>query len=818
MQAPLVPVTIAFVVGLILGWVLPLSLPLLAVAAGLSAWGAVRTRPRSRWTVAALLTLWGCLGMGRMTLWRMHPEHRLAALVSETPQPVKLHGMVINDPTDWISPTDIPTETALVAVRHLQHSPGHWQPVQGRVQVRLAQPRTSLRYGDELLLEGTWERPAAAGNPGQYDVRQALARQRIHGLLRVRPYDGVAILSRDRGLPSLDSLSSLGTVLSEVEGPLLTWVFRLRDRWSQWLGEVFDAPQANLLRSLLLGQRVALDEDLKDAFVVTGTMHLLVISGSHVGIVALLFEWILRLLGLPWRGRLFVVGTGLGIYCLLAGMNAPVVRATIMAWTVLAGMALGRVINWFNILAAAALVILWLGPTQLFDAGFQLSFGAVASLLLLAGRWSEPIASRMGWCHPAWLRRYVALSLSSTAAIWVGLWPVLAWYFYLISPVSMIANLLLVPLVGALIMGGMGALLVSPFIGIATSWSQVPLGWLVRAVEACVFWCRDLPGGFWYLGQPPWWVLVGYYSLVGVSLIRRRLGWSRARCLACWLLAINGWVWAVMIQRVLDARWLTVDVLDVGHGDSCLLRTPSGHTLLVDAGTQEAGRFRVLPYLHWAGIRHLDALLLTHLDEDHIGGAIPVLEHIEVKQLLTNGARNATMTFRRIEELVAQRRVPHHRLWRGRSFTDALGVELDILHPPDGFVPGTEPGENDNSIVVRLRRSSVKILLTGDIEEMGLHWLLSQGDDLTAMMLKVPHHGSALGDVAEPFVRAVHPSLALISVGRLHHLPSRATLDTLAAVGAQTLLTVREGAIRIRSDGTRLLIRTQRGHSFSLTP
>ncbi len=151
--------------------------------------------------------------------------------------------------------------------------------------------------------------------------------------------------------------------------------------------DTFEARDTGMLNALLLGQRRALDDELNDAFVQTGTVHLMVISGFHVGIIALLLAGVLRWLGMPWRARLLLVAIGLGAYCVLVGMRPPVVRATIMAWMVLGALALDRVISWPNVLAAAALVILWANPTQLLDPGFQLSFGAVLSLLVFVPRW-----------------------------------------------------------------------------------------------------------------------------------------------------------------------------------------------------------------------------------------------------------------------------------------------------------------------------------------------------------------------------------------------------------------------------------------------
>ena len=539
-------------------------------------------------------------------------------------------------------------------------------------------------------------------------------------------------------------------------------------------------------------------------------MHLLVISGFHVGIIAFLLALVLRLLGVPWRPRLLLVAVGLGIYCLLVGMRPPVMRATLMAWIVLGALAMDRVINWPNVLAAAALAILWVQPTQLLDPGFQLSFGAVLSLLVFAPRWRRWVEPCLGWVRPRWARRYMAMSISCTTAIWVGLWPALAWYFHLIAPVSMLANILVVPLVSLLVVCGTVTLLVGTVAPGVMPWMGLCVSFLLDAVVACVSWCQRLPGGCWYVGQPDGWILLGYYGVIALTLLRRRLGWSIGRVLVCWLLAINVCVWTSVAIRHAASRWLRVEILDVGHGDSIVVRTPSGQTVLVDAGTQDAGRRRVVPYLRWAGIRVLDALIITHLDEDHLGGAIPVMEALQVRRLLTSGAQDDTMTFRRVEELADQHGVTRAVLQRGMSFGEGWGARIRVLHPFTGWVPGTKPGSNDNSVVLKLTKGDVSILLTGDLEEAGLPWLLAQSEELASTVLKVPHHGSALGAEAEAFLAAVRPELAIISVGRTHNLPAPATIEALEQVGARVLLTRRDGAVRVRTDGRRVEIATER--------
>ena len=343
-----------------------------------------------------------------------------------------------------------------------------------------------------------------------------------------------------------------------------------------------------------------------------------------------------------------------------------------------------------------------------------------------------------------------------------------------------------------------------------TRWGSGALTPLLHATLLCVSWCHALPGGYWFVGHPSPFFLIGYYGLLSISVLGRRLRLTTPRLLICGMAGLMMWVWSAVALRLLDARWLRVDILDVGHGDSIVVRTPRGHVLLVDAGSREAGEYRVVPFLRFAGISTVDALVLTHTDEDHLGGAIPLLQAVRVRQLLTNGAPDDTMSAREVTRLARMQRTKRVVVWKGATLASDPTVNIEVLHPPRGLVPGTEPDSNDNSVVLKLTKGAVSVLLCGDIEEAGLPWLLREAQALHATILKVPHHGSRLGEVGAQFFKTVKPHMAILSVGRVHHLPASETMQALANTGAQLYLTRDVGGIHLRTDGQRLEVRTFR--------
>ena len=221
MQAPLVPVAVAFIVGVLAAAGATCPLPVILSLGALSGVAACVWRRDRRCSVPALFVLWACLGALRMAAWSAHPENQLAVLLPEEPQPVRLHALVVDDPVGVFDPDEPSRAVCVLRLLHARAGQENWRPLDGRLRARLQQSEVTLAYGDEVVMDGEWCRVPSPGNPGEYDWRAALARQRIHGLLRVRPFDGVVVLAHRRG--------SL----------LLAAVFWLRQRWERLIDTTF---------------------------------------------------------------------------------------------------------------------------------------------------------------------------------------------------------------------------------------------------------------------------------------------------------------------------------------------------------------------------------------------------------------------------------------------------------------------------------------------------------------------------------------------------------------------------------------------------
>ena len=804
----------AWVLGLAVGWAAPLPSTALAL-----------------WAVAAL-ALWGCLvlragpahafaeGPPRMAVWGLLATTALLAGLwwggasdDAAPKPlpthdVAFHALVVSDPREAGATYRLEVEPRPSAVDAAAALPD-------RVLVTLRPGSTLVRqrdapyfrYGDVLRLEGTLEMPPRFAD---FDYQEYLARQGI-----------AAVMSFPRA-----------TLVEEGQGSwALGRVYALRHRLAESLQEALPQPQAALAQAVSLGIRGDLPDGVREDFLETGTGHLLAISGLHVGV----------LLGVALAASRAALGGGrwyllaplllLWLYALLSGMAPPVVRASIMGTLFLAARFSGRPGAGLPALSVAAGVMAGLDPSLLRDVSFQLSFTAMAGLLIVAppieAHLNALLESRLAdrGPLPRWSKG-LAAALAVGVAATVATLPLLAFTFHRISLLGIPATMLALPalppmLVGSALTGALG-LVWGPLGSAAGIVTWVPLSYVLEFVAAL----DALPSETFDAGAGAPWVVAAYYAL----LLRLPAGRTLMRFVR---MAARGDVWRLRGFRV-PFRWaapalamasallwagalsapdgkLRVTFLDVGQGDATLIVTPSGRQVLVDGGPDQAamqGLGARLPF--WD--RSLDVVALTHPHGDHVNGLLEVLQRYDADIFLHRSAVYPTAEYARWEQALADHAGQSVVLeaQRGHRIDLGDGVVLEVLHPG----PITLDGEtNNNSLVLRLSYGRVAFLLTGDVETPIESALGARGASLDAAVLKVGHHGSD-SSTSAPFLEAVSPSLAVISVGednRFGH-PNDAVLDRLRArlPHDRVLLTSQHGDVQVTTDGRRLWLKTAR--------
>jgi competence protein ComEC len=553
----------------------------------------------------------------------------------------------------------------------------------------------------------------------------------------------------------------------------------LRDRM---LAALPSQSYIGVLVALAIGDQRAIDGDLWRTFANTGLTHLMSISGLHVTMVAALVYWIAGwlwrrspalLLRLPAQQAAAVGGMlGAFAYCLLAGYQVPAQRTFYMLSAVAVALWSRRNARTSAILAFALLVVLLLDPWAVQSPGFWLSFGAVAVLLLAAAGQTQ---------RPHWLREW----LHAQWAVTVGMLPALLVLFQQFSLVSPLANAVAIPVVSLVVtpLTLIGCVLPAPLDVWLLTLANAVMGWLMWWVD----WLAGLPWAIWQQAAPPWWLLPP--AMLGVAWMLMPAGFP-AR-----------WVGAVMLLPLLlvqpprpppgDAD---VVVLDVGEGLAVHVQTAT-HDLLFDTGPAfsadaNSGNRIIVPYLRAIGVGRLDALVLSHEDGDHAGGAQSVIDAVPIERMID--------TLPKDNELAAAP-VPHTVCADGLAW-QWDGVAFAVLYPPLELYASPPRKSNDMSCVLKVTTGHGSVLLTADIEAGAERRLLAaHPDGLRSDAVVPPHHGSRSSSTAE-FVAAAAPHLLVIPVGyrnRFHH-PDPAVLMRYSATAHDVARTDNDGAVTVR--------------------
>jgi competence protein ComEC len=655
----------------------------------------------------------------------------------------------------------------------------------------------SIAPGQRISVRGRIEPFDEPRNPGEPSMRDIMMDEGIAGRLAT-----ARVLDR---LP-VDAWDSRA------------WATRMRAVLSQRLRASVPEPPATILAGALWGERGALPDDVRAAFQATGTVHVLVTAGLHLGIIAALT---MLLLNACRMHRASACATTLAVviaYAWFSGAHLPSERAATMIGVALVARACGARIASWNALAVAAIAVALLWPASVGSASFALSFSCVAAIVLLA----EPLTHLFERVPiPERLREALALTLATQ----IGTWPLTAAIFSTVAPFAVIANAIVVPLVALILPLGIATLLVPPLAPLATL--------LLLIVQHTVSLIAALPGAHATIATPPFFTIVAYdCAILAIAKLIRRERIATAAVIfimACSIVAAPSFIH--------PRHGLIITHLDVGQADAAVIRTPNDHIILIDTGgelehggatsnAERAGARIVLAYLQRMGVRSIDLMLLTHPHGDHVGGAAPIIEAMPVGMIFDWGQAYSGRAYR--DAMVAARLhgVPVVLARRGMHWTSGDGVTLDILAPSMPFLAETGDDVNENSIVVMLHAGAFRELFMGDAGEASESGLLaadvachrerSRGtvenitdgvsstsrattcDDLHADVVKVGHHGSRYASTL-PFVSVVHPQIAVISVGRHNTFghPAPATITAWNQSGATVLRTDKCGAISI---------------------
>ena len=673
-----------------------------------------------------------------------------------------------------------------------------WRAVSGRTRLYVDGHLSGVSAGDRLRIFGRLSRPRGVRNPGELDRAGYLRAARKLSRLSTECPESVSVVRPGRGW----HLRRL------IDGT--------RSHGNRLLREHLDPQRAALAGAVLLGAREGVDREKIRAFVQTGTVHLLAISGLHLGILAGVLMFLMLRAPIR-RGRaMLIVAAATIFYMLLTDARPPIIRAAILVLVICCSLYLGRRALSFNSLAAAALVVLAVNPAELFHIGAQLSFLAVAGLMYFGPRWilstreQDPLdrliaqsrgrPARMLWAVGRGARHLTLVS----ATIWLLTMPLVMARFHIFAPVAVLLNTLLwVPMVLALLSG---------FATLVFGTLAAPLGYLFGALcdanlwllDSSVTFARDLPlSHCWLPGPADWWLAVFYG---GLGLLA---AFPRARPPRRWFVAILA-VWTAVGIAAAGPRHqpgrLDCTFLSVGHGCAVVVELPTGKTMLYDAGQLGSGTSAarsIAGFLWSRGIRHLDTVVISHCDIDHYNALPDLLEQFSVGAIYVSPVmwQEHSPAITALREAIGDSGVPLRQLDAGDRLPGGRDCLIEVVHPPRR---GVSDRDNANSIVLDVKYRGRRILLPGDLESPGLDGMLAE-EPVDYDVLMVPHHGSQ---------RSNPPGLAAWSTPEWVVISGSSRWDpgpvesAYEAAGGRVLHTADTGAVSVTIDAAGLRVGT----------
>lgn len=649
----------------------------------------------------------------------------------------------------------------------------------GNIKVLVYLPTdTQMKPEQTITVRGEIKCPEQATNPGAFDAKSYYRNL------------GIFLMMPDASVEKKENT---------MRTTVAVWFMDFREKLADIYAACFDSENASVISAMLLGKKKQIDPEIKSLYQMNGMSHLLAISGLHIAMIGMGFFRLLRkLAGSYWICGGFTFFLILG-YGYMTGMSNATARAVIMMGIVLLGKALGRSADILTSLGCACMILALLNPFVILDAGFQLSFSAIAGL---------------GIIHPVLIRVFggngkIKTAIISSLSVNLAITPFIIYYYYQIPLYAILLNLVVIPLASLVIGSGILTGLFGMF--------SVLLGRICGIPATCILWlyetlgrfCMKLPFHTITIGHISAAMVLLYYiwlACAGYLLLRmkhseKETKQNQARRLLGLVLAA-GMVFCLPICefQLLDREFLIV-CLDVGQGDGILIRTEEGINILIDGGSldnRQLGMYVLAPAMKYYGMGDIDYAIVSHGDSDHISGLCELLETAYTGIWIRNLVLPAYGDMGAFEPLVAlanENNVPI-------TYVDA-GAELQLREGSLNCIyPGKDTGFTDTntlSAVWKLCYQDFSMLFTGDLDETGENYLLQMDVELSCDILKVGHHGSRYSS-SELFLQAVLPQIAIISAGKNNRYghPHDETIERLEHMDCQIYQTPLQGAVIIR--------------------
>ncbi len=779
---------------------------------------------RKKWLTASFLFIFifaFVLGVFNISQkqYLIHSQHNILQHTDSDRKTIE--GIVIESPSSY------PAKNILIVrcVRLIKD--GIYIPVAG--QVRLVIPADlNFAYGDFIRFHCVLKKIHSFQNPGGFDYERYLNRQGIYATGFIANSSGIITLREN-------SASYLKLQLE---------LFRIYLK--QIIYKNAPSPQREVIEAMTIGNQTGIPADIRDNFNKTGTSHLLSISGLHIGMVAAIAFFFISILlksseYLMLRLNIIKVAAAAAfilvlIYALIAGMGVTVFRAALMALVFLVALIFGIQRDLYNTLALAGLIILVITPEALFDISFQLSFLAVLSMIYIVPRFSNLPWQKIPFL-PAWTQiiiRYLYMSILVCLAATIGTLPLIIFHFNRLSSVTIIANLITVPLLGTL------TLAIAMLFLLAAFFSPVLAGFIIKIASFFVQISLEiinnlaaLPWSSFSFTRPNILEISVFYLflilLIQFADIKRGNANKNGYFLRHFSILRFSLI-LVVIFFIIDGIYLNwkdklnpnlrITALDVGQGSALLVRFPGGQNTLIDGGgfadsSFDTGKMIIAPYLYAERINKIDRVILTHPHPDHMLGLLYILDNFDVQEFWSSGWFRDDEDYQKLQKIITERKIKMVSLTSELSAHkfNNINININMLWPPHkSTLEAKELSDvdiNDKSLVFQIQYGNIRFLVTGDISEKIENTLVRSGKDLKSDILFVPHHGSVHSSSID-FIKKVSCRYAVISAGKSNSFrhPHPLTLERYQAAQVRVLRTDQDGAVTLTTDSTELSAQT----------
>ncbi|MGE5417170.1 MAG: DNA internalization-related competence protein ComEC/Rec2 [Acidobacteriota bacterium] len=622
---------------------------------------------------------------------------------------------------------------------------------------------------DRIAISGSLRRIKGPSNPGDFDFREYFAHRGIFYNLSVKRPGEIKVIRSEAN-----------------------WYQRLLmaiiDESDRAIRGNMDESTAVLLEGMLFGFQGEISEEDLATFQKTGLVHIFSVSGFHVAFVVGIGVLAANTLRWRKRTRFLAVSSLIIFYGFLTGWPSPLVRSAIMAWLGLAAYYFGREDDLLTSLSLSGFLILLYNPANLFEISFQLSFLATWGIVYLYPRWQEMAGTEGKW------KQILMASLSPQLATL----PLAAYYFNLISLISVIANFLLAGLAGAAVFVGFIGIFAAQFNQFLASLCMIPAGFLTKLITLGAGYLAQIPSSYLWVAKPN--IIIVILTYASLLLILWNTPISQKLRNAAGVAFLTIFLVSILIPGQLrDWGAMKVVFLDVGQGDCIYIKTPQGYSILVDGGGSDfydVGQNTVLPFLHREGIRELDVVIVSHPHVDHIKGLVPVLKQCPVHTIIAGAeafsdippGNHQTITVSGLQNI---------------TLPDGTNIQT--------WTPETSTeDDNETSLLTRIELGDISLLLTGDAGQKELEQLLLIPElRRPATIYKAPHHGSKYA-WSEAFFAHIKPVYSVIQVGANNPFghPNAQVLQNMHKFGSEIYRTDQNGAVTFISDGLDLKVET----------